>query len=167
MARKITPKPTSAKMTRNPQLRRAIDDNFVAPKRKPKTEKVVTFAEALAEAGQTVEELKVLPKAERTAREPGTSNLANTIRAHRGTYATMLRGNKKTQNNGDAVAVLLLPIPFDDLQAYAHSRFGKTYDHLNPGHARMCIGNLIRAAVKKNEEGVLEWLKAQQPKVEA
>ena len=146
---------------------RAIDDNsFVAPKRKPKAE-TVTLAEALAEAGQTMDELidHSEPSAEDSpARPAGTSNLANTIRGRRKQYVVMLHPNgKKTQNAGDTIAQLLLAIPLADLKAFSAARFeGKTYDHLNPGHARMCIGNLIRGAAKE-DTGIMEWLLAKQP----
>ena len=170
MARKTTTTKKATKAT-NPQPKRAIDDNYVAPKRKPKAEPTVTLAEALAEAGQTIEELKpsaveAMPKPERPV---GTSNLAATIRSHRSHYAIALHPNgKKTQNNGDPVARMLLAVPFDTLVAFSATRFGKTYEQLNPGHARMCIGNLIRGALKKDEgPAVLEWLEAQQPKDEA
>lgn len=150
---------------------RAIDDNFVAPKRKPKDEEVVTLAEAkaqqAAEDGLTVDEVTeqlAAPKAEdRPVRPAGTSNLANTIRSHRGNYAVMLRGDKKTQNNGDTIAVLLLDVPLEKLRAFSATKFGgKSYEHLNPGHARMCIGNLIRGALNK-DEAILPELYALMP----
>lgn len=168
MARKTTER--KARVT-NPQPKRAIDDNFVAPRKRKSAEKPVTLAEALAESGETLEELTAPapaegPKAPKQ-REAGMSNLAQTIRSHRNNYAPMLHPNgKKTQNNGDAVAVLLLPIPLTSLVAYGATRFGKRYDQLNPGHQRMCFGNLIRAAVKKGEADVMDWLLANQPKDE-
>lgn len=150
---------------------RAIDDNsFVAPKRKPKAEaKAVTLAEALEEAGQTMDELvdHSEPSAnDSPARPVGTSNLANTIRGRRKGYSVVLHPNgKKTQNAGDAIAMLLLHVKLEDLKAFSAARFeGKTYDHLNPGHARMCIGNLIRGAAKE-DTGIMEWLLAKQPVV--
>lgn len=179
MARKTTTTKKTTKAT-NPQPKRAIDDNFVAPKAKPRA-KAVTLAEVLAEqaaeTGKTVEEVKAeltaaaqwleagMPKPERA---PGTSNLATTIRSHRQSYAVALHPNgKKTQNNGDTVARMLLAVPFEALAAFSATRFGKTYEHLNPGHARMCIGNLIRGVLKKDEgPAVMEWLEAQQPKQE-
>ena len=175
MARKTT---TSAKTTKttkttkatNPQPKRAIDDNYVAPKRKPKAEKTITLAEALAEAGQTIEEVATpaadapAPKAER---QIGMSNLANTIRSHRSNYTVALHPNgKKTQNNGDAVAQALLRVSLDDLKALSASRYGKSYDHLNPGHARMCIGNLIRGEYRKGDAVMIEWVNALMPKAE-
>lgn len=170
MARSKTTTNPKAKKATNPQPKRAIDDNFVAPKRKPKAEPTITLAEALAESGQTMDELKApaveaMPKPER---QPGTSNLATTIRNRRQSYEVALHLNgKKTQNNGDTVARMLLAVPFETLVAFSATRFGKTYEHLNPGHARMCIGNMIRGALK-TEEGpaVTEWLEAQQPKQE-
>lgn len=166
MARKT---PNAPKTARNPQPKRAIDDSFVAPKsRKKKADK--TFAEVLAEQAaeegktteEVVEELTAPPApAERPTREAGMSNLATTIRSHRNNYTVALHPNgKKTQNNGDPVAQALLLVPFADLKAFAHGAFGKTYDNLNPGHARMCIGNLIRGAYRKGEANVVEWLDA-------
>lgn len=168
---KTAPKAATKKAT-NPQPKRAIDDNFVAPKRKPKNdEKVITLAEALAEAGQTIEEVATpaadapAPKAER---QPGTSNLANTIRSHRANYTVALHPNgKKTQNNGDAVAQALLLVPLDELKAFSATRYGKSYDHLNPGHARMCIGNLIRGEYRKGDAAVIEWVSARMAKANA
>lgn len=170
MTRKTNTTNPKAKKATNPQPKRAIDDNFAAPKRKPKAEPTITLAEALAESGQTMDELKAsaveaMPKPER---QPGTSNLATTIRNHRQSYEVALHPNgKKTQNNGDTVARMLLAVSFETLVAFSATRFGKTYGHLNPGHARMCIGNMIRGALK-TEEGpaVTEWLEAQQPKQE-
>lgn len=164
---------------KNPTQKLAIDDNAPIPAktpRKPK-EKPVTFAEVVAaqaaEDGKTVEEVKAElaapePDAPKPERQPGTSNLAATIRSHRANYQIALHPNgKKTQNNGDLVATVLLVVPFETLKAYGHSRFGKTYDTLNPGHQRMCIGNLIRGAIRKPEGAdVMAWLEANAPKPE-
>lgn len=117
---------------------------------------VQTFAEVLAETGQTVEELRdSLP-----VREPGSSNLANTIRAHRANYKVRTRPDgKATQDNGDRVAAVLLHATLDELKDFSAIRFdGKRYDHLNKGHARMCIGNLVRAAATKGDGSVLAFL---------
>lgn len=167
---KTAPKAATKKAT-NPQPKRAIDDNFVAPKRKPKADKVVTLAEALAEAGQTIEEIAT-PAADapapRAERQPGTSNLASTIRSHRANYTVALHPNgKKTQNNGDPVAKALLIVPLAELKALSASRYGKTYDHLNPGHARMCIGNLIRGEFRKGDAVMIEWVNALMAKANA
>ena len=56
---------------------RAIDDNsFAAPKRKPKPEeKVYTLAEALAESGETIEELTAPREEDKPTRPAGRSNL--------------------------------------------------------------------------------------------
>lgn len=160
-------------MSRKNQTTRAVDDTtFRAPRthRKPKAD--VTFAEALAESGETIEDLvtPAEPTAdERPVRPAGNSNLACTIRQHRHRYSVALHPNgKKTQNNGDAVATLLLAIPLAALKDFGGMRFdGRRYDHLNDGHARMCLGNLIRAAWNKGESDVMSWVMAQQPKDEA
>lgn len=165
-------------MARKNQTTRAIDDTFHAPRKGRKAEPTTTFAEALAEQaaeeGKEVEEvLEELvttepAEAERPVRPAGNSNLACTIRQHRHRYNPMLHPNgKKTQNNGDVVAVALLHVPLAALKDYSGMRFdGRRYDHLNDGHARMCIGNLIRAAFNKGEADVMEWLYANQPKAE-
>lgn len=161
---------------KNPTPKRAIDDNFVAPKRRSKKADM-TLAEAIAEQAaedgktteEVLEELTAPAKEEAPVRPVGTSNLANTIRAHRRNYNPRHNTfkDKLTQDNGDYVATALLPIPLEDLKAFSAMRFdGKRYDHLNPGHARMCIGNLIRAAAKKDDPAVLEWLAAKQPQME-
>lgn len=142
---------------------RAIDDNYVAPKRKPKpVEEVVTFQQALEEAGQTVEDLTPTPEESplKSARAPGTSNLATTIKNHRKGYHVALAPNgKKTQNCGDFVAAALLHATLADMKAFVQSRMpGVEYDRLNPGHQRMCYGNRIRAWAKANEEGTMMWL---------
>ena len=170
MARKPSAE-KAKKTTKNPHGPRVIDDNFVAPKRRKKAEepKPMTLAEALEESGQTLEELTAAPaEAEKPTRPAGNSNLANTIRARRKSYQVMLHPNgKKTQNTGDEIAVLLLNIPLAALKDFSGLRFdGRRYDTLNPGHARMCIGNRIRAAVKNGDNGVMEWLHSQQPKIE-
>lgn len=164
-------------MARKNRTNRAIDDTFHAPKAR-KTKPDTTFAEALAEQaaeeGKEVEEvLEELvttepTEAEKPTRPAGNSNLACTIRQHRHRYSPMLHPNgKKTQNNGDVVAVALLHVPLKALKDYSGMRFdGRRYDHLNDGHARMCIGNLIRAAWNKGESDVMSWVIAQQPKVE-
>jgi hypothetical protein len=148
---------------------RAIDDNsFVPPKRKPKAEaETISFQQALAEAGQTVEDL-VPPKDEsplKPAREAGTSNLATTIRNHRKSYAVVTSPTgKKTQNNGDLTAAQLLNIPLAAIAEYCQTKWpGLTYANLNPGHQRMCYGNRIRGLVKAGDQDTLLWLEASQP----
>lgn len=97
-------------------------------------------------------------------RPVGTSNLATTIRSHRHRYVPALApSGKKTANNGDSVARILLATPLSDLAAFVMARFGKRYDHLNTGHERMCCGNLVRAEFKKGDEQTLAWLAARDP----
>ena len=145
---------------------RAIDDNsFAAPKRKPKpAAEVVSFQQALEEAGQTIEDLRVPAEADRPTRPAGSSNLATTIRAHRGQYHVALAPNgKKTQNCGDAVAAALLRIPLASMKAFVGTKLpGLEYDRLNPGHQRMCYGNRIRAWAKQGDQDTLLWLETAQ-----
>lgn len=149
---------------------RAIDDSYVAPKRKPKpAEEVISFQQALEEAGQTVEDLTPTPEDSplKSARAPGTSNLATTIKNHRKGYNVALAPNgKKTQNCGDAVAAALLNITLPQMKAFVQTKLpGLEYDRLNPGHQRMCYGNRIRGWAKANDPDTLLWLEtAQAPK---
>lgn len=168
-AAKTTPKTGKGSAARKPKktpggLTPVLDDNsFVAPKLKPKTEKVVTLAEALAESGQTMDDL-IPPPEERPTRTTGSSNLATTIRNHRNQYAIALAPNgKKTQNCGDAVAAALLRIPLAAMAEHVAAKLpGVRYDHLNPGHQRMCLGNRIRAWAKQNDQNTLLWLETAQ-----
>lgn len=141
-----------------PAVKTAAEDTFVAP-RKRKV-KHVTLAEALEESGETIEDLAAPAEDAKPVRPAGTSNLANTIRAHRHNYTVALHPNgKKTQNNGDVVAQALLLVSLEDLKALSGMWFeGKRYDHLNPGHARMCIGNLMRGLYNKGDARMVEWL---------
>lgn len=162
---------TRARNAKNPQPRRAVDDTFVAPKAKPRDKtKDVTLAEALAEAGQTIEDL-VVPNQEAAPTRPvGTSNLANTIRAHRSQYKVVQAPTgKKTQNNGDAVAQALLNVTLEQMKAFVGTKQpGLNYDQLNLGHQRMCYGNKIRAWYKQGDQTTLLWMEqAAQPQTEA
>jgi len=143
-----------------------MEDNFVAPKRRRNSEERVTLQEALADSGETIEELKAPDPADAPIqKEEGQSNLAQTIKQHRHKYVTMIgRNDKKTQNKGDYVAKALLLIPFEELMRFVYLRVpaGK-YDKLNPGHQRMCAGNLVRAWWKKGDEPTLAWLAASLP----
>lgn len=145
---------------------RVVDDNsFVAPKRKPKPE-AISFQQALEEAGQTMEDLIHVEPAEgdKPTRPVGSSNLANTIRAHRNSYTVALAPNgKKTQNCGDTTAMALLNVTLDQMKAFVQTKLpGLEYDRLNPGHQRMCYGNRIRAWVKQNDQDTLLWLETAQ-----
>jgi hypothetical protein len=119
-----------------------------------------TMEEALADSGQTMEDLKVEDAPAKQPRPVGTSNLASTMASRRSGYAVALAPNgKKTQNAGDEVAKLLLLVPFPALVTFGVAFLGgQAYEHLNPGHARMCIGNKVRAAYRKGDAHVIEWL---------
>lgn len=127
-----------------------------------------TMEEALADSGQTMEDLKVEDgPAAKQPRPVGTSNLASTMAGRRSGYAVALAPNgKKTQNAGDEVAKLLLLVPFPQLVTFGVAFLGgQAYEHLNPGHARMCIGNKVRAAYRKGDAHVIEWLNSFVPAV--
>lgn len=152
---------TRARGAKNPQPKRAIDDNFVAPKAKPRDKsKDITLAEALAESGETMEDLRVPNQEAAPTRPVGSSNLASTIRAHRSQYKTVeAPGGKKTQNNGDQVAQALLRITREVMAEFVLAKQpGLSYAHLNPGHQRMCYGNKIRAWFKQGDQTTLLWL---------
>ena len=151
---------------KNPTPKRAIDDNFVAPKRKSKPEvEIKTFAEVLAEAGQTVEDIKAESEALQAEETPAVeeglddkSNLALTVRKYRDKYQKAVApSGRKTQNNGDAVARALLRLSLEQVKAFCQAKMsGLQYDNLNPGHQRMCYGNRIRAWYKNGEQDVVE-----------
>lgn len=160
-----TARKTKNTAAKNPTAKRAIDDNFVAPRaRKQKTE-VVSLAEALEEAGQSIEELlQTPPEDDRPTKPAGTSNLATTIRAYRKQYATATAPNgRKTQNNGDSIATALLRITPEAMAAFIQTKFpGLSYAHLNPGQQRMNMGNRIRTLAKKGDADTLLWLEQAQ-----
>ena len=113
---------------------------------------------------EVVEQSTPPAEAERPVKPVGTSNLACTIRQHRHRYQPALApSGKKTANNGDRVARVLLHTPLTELAAFVATTFGKTYGHLNTGHERMCCGNIVRAEAKKGNEQVLLWLAAHEP----
>lgn len=113
---------------------------------------------------EVVEQSTPPAEAERPVRPVGTSNLACTIRQHRHRYVPALApSGKKTANNGDRVARILLVTPLEELAIFVATHFGKTYKHLNTGHERMCCGNIVRAAAKKGDVATLEWLDAREP----
>jgi hypothetical protein len=107
-------------------------------------------------------------EADKPTKPVGTSNLATTIRAHRHNYQPALHpiSGKKTANNGDFVAGVLLLTPLAALELFCHGHFGKEYRTrgLNEGHIRMCCGNLVRAAFLKGDPKVVEWVQARAPK---
>jgi hypothetical protein len=109
------------------------------------------------------------PTAEEAPTKPiGMSNLATTIRAHRHNYQPALHpiSGKKTANNGDFVAAVLLITPLADLERFCYEHFGREYRTrgLNEGHIRMCCGNLVRAAFKKDDPKVCEWVQRRAPR---
>jgi len=112
----------------------------------------------------------VPPESEKPVKQVGMSNLAQTIRAHRHRYSPALHpvSGKKTANNGDWVAAILLNVPLKELELFVYGHFGKEYRTrgLNEGHIRMCCGNLVRGGWKKDDEQVHEWLNARAPKEE-
>jgi hypothetical protein len=128
----------------------------------------VTLEQALEASGQTMEDLMIEDAPAKQPRAGGSSNLALTMAGRRNGYSVALAPNgKKTQNAGDEVAKLLLLVPFPQLVAFGVAALGgQAYEHLNPGHARMCIGNKVRAAYRKGEVHVVEWLNSFVPKVE-
>ena len=163
-ANKTAPKARNS--NKNPTPKRAIDDNYVAPKRKPKPEaEIKTFAEVLAEAGQTIEDIKAESEALQAEEAPAEdeihgdkSNLALTVRKYRDKYQKAVApSGRKTQNNGDAVARALLRLSLEQVKAFCQAKMtGLEYDRLNPGHQRMCYGNRIRAWYKAGEQDVVE-----------
>jgi hypothetical protein len=87
------------------------------------------------------------------------------IRDYRKNYVRAINPvtGRVTRSNGDDVARALALVPFDDLVQFSRNKFRVAYDHLNAGHARLCIGNRIRAAVRNGDKGVVAFLKAYAP----
>ena len=72
---------------------------------------------------------------------------------------------KRSFDNGDAVAQLLRGQTLEDVLEIVAEQLSelhgepttpeallKRYEHLNPGHIRMCVGNKLRAAYKRAAE---------------
>lgn len=87
------------------------------------------------------------------------------IRDYRKNYVPAVNPltGRVTRSNGDDVARALAHVPTNALDTFSRFYFGATYDHLNAGHARLCIGNRIRAAVRNGDKGVVAFLKAYAP----
>lgn len=100
----------------------------------------------------------------KTPRAPGVSNLAQTMAQTgvRSRYkAALVEGKRPTQNNGDEVAKLLLLVPLADLSAFVRGVLGgNDHSDKNPGHQRMCYGNVVRGSVRKGDARTTEWLRA-------
>lgn len=130
----------------------------------PATEPTVEQTTVEQPTDEVTEQTTPPPAEERPVKPVGTSNLATTIRSHRHRYVPALApSGKKTANNGDRVAKILLVTPLTELSAFVLHRFGKRYDHLNTGHERMCCGNLVRAWAAKGDTETLAWLAAHEP----
>ena len=101
----------------------------------------------------------IAPVSTKPVRTVGTSSLACTIRQHRHRYekATLANG-RTTTNNGDPVAKALLGVELLALRAFCLREFGKDYSERNPGHERMCCGNVLRAAFRKGNRAVASFL---------
>jgi hypothetical protein len=68
-------------------------------------------------------------------------------------------GKRPTQNNGDETARLLLLVPLDVLGAFVVGTMGgNDHSEKNNGHRRMCWGNSVRNAIRRNDTRVAEWL---------
>lgn len=66
------------------------------------------------------------------------------------TIAVKMRGKTLEE-----VAVIASEILADEGEPMTAKALLAKYAHLNPGHQRMCIGNKVRAAIKRGEDGVI------------
>lgn len=131
--------------------------------RKTQTAPAIAQSVAIDETTNTTAIPAPADQPTKPAKEPGTSNLACTIRQFRHNYQVALApSGKKTANNGDRVAKILLRVPHAVLAAFVYETFGKEYSRLNKGHDRMCCGNIVRAEAKKDNQKVLLWLATQE-----
>ena len=74
---------------------------------------------------------------------------------------------KRSFDNADAIAIRLRGKTLEECAAISAEILGEQgepttaeallakYSHLNPGHQRMCIGNKVRAAIKRSADGVI------------
>jgi hypothetical protein len=139
------------------------------PKRKGDTKKnagdivsgVDTLAEILAEE---LADPETDPETDPEEGEKHHSEMSSALNKARRQYDTYVRPTgKKSVDNGDEVAALLrsakdmqeaCKIAADILSKATEDIWDaiellQRYSHLNPGHQRMCIGNLVRGKVKK------------------
>lgn len=134
--------------------------------RKPNPATSAAPAEVIVDEVTEQVDTTIPPEAVKPVRQVGMSNLAQTIRQHRHRYDPVIHPNgKKTFNNGDHIAAVLLHVPLPMLEAFVHGHFGKSYERLNNGHRRMCCGNLIRAAFGKSDTKVVEWVEDMAAKI--
>lgn len=97
----------------------------------------------------------------------GARNMSSTLRKYRERYVpTVANSGKKSLHCGDSVAEALEYLALEDLyeiagqilEGWTAETLRERYKHLNIGSQRMNIGNRIRAAYKRGDEAVVQWV---------
>jgi len=97
----------------------------------------------------------------------GENNMSNTLRKYRTGYTPSVSvSGAKSLHCGDAVAEALEYKELDALYAlvgmllegWDAETLAAKYSHLNRGQQRMNLGNRLRAAYKRGEETVVQWV---------
>lgn len=105
-------------------------------------------------------------EAEEEEEELTASKMAETLKKYRERYQlSVAKSGKKSLNNGDAVAQALEYLDWTEVMALCcsllaldYAELEAKYAHLNVGARRMNCGNRIRAAYKKGNVTVIEWI---------
>lgn len=108
--------------------------------------------------------------AEEEEAEEVSSKMAEALRKYRAGYKPAVAASgKKSLNNGDPVAIALEYMDWMQVMALCsqlllieYAELEARYAHLNIGARRMNCGNRIRAAYKKGDARVVEWVNANQ-----
>lgn len=112
-------------------------------------------------------ERKVRAKQLELAQDPQAKGMASTLATYRTKYVpSVAKSGKKSLHCGDSVAEALQYRELDELYAIAGQilegwtaeTLQAKYEHLNLGSQRMNVGNRIRAAFKRGEEAVVQWV---------
>lgn len=117
------------------------------------------------------EEMGEIAAEDEEPEEEGESKMSGTLAKYRPRYVpTVAASGKKSLHTGDAVSLALEYRDWEevmkicaDLLELDLSELLMKYAHLNKGARRMNCGNRIRAAYKKGEAKVVEWVNASQP----
>ena len=129
-----------------------------------------------AEIEAALTEVEARLEAEAEKREEIAKAMTSTLNRYKPKYTKVTKPGRKrkTQNNGDAIAMAMLPMEHEEVAIFATEVLGLEeplwagdgsgkYDHLNNGQVRMNSGNRIRQAIKRGditEEAVLAKLES-------
>lgn len=117
------------------------------------------------------EEMDEIAAEDEAPEDEGESKMSGTLAKYRPRYVpTVAASGKKSLHTGDAVSLALEYRDWEavmaicaDLLELDLAELQAKYAHLNKGARRMNCGNRIRAAYKKGDAKVVEWVNANQP----